>query len=584
MSPRPLVLRFTLLALLGVGNCSPTAQDWTSLNQTLQGRLQALTPLALPCFSQYNGNRIEVQQAACDEVQENYTTAAYRVDQVSAYTFTQDETCISDGSSQQCLLDSTDPQNPAAFTNVSCQQGALPSYYVQVREPSDVADAFKFASSTKATIAIKNSGHDYNGRSSGPGSLSLWTRKLQNLTYHASFVPSECDGQAGVSAITTGAGINFDQAYSFANANNATIVGGSGPTVGASGGWLQTAGHGVLSRVYGLGVDRVLQFEIVTPDGQLRTANSCQNQDLFWALRGGGGGTFGVVLSSTHRVEPTIPLSVSFFSLPPNSSAEIQDTVLDIIVNNTLKWANDGWGGFQSSTVGVVATPLLSLSQAQSCMSDLVTYVSDNGGTALVESLPSWYAFYQKYVTSNPEAVGSTLFNHNWLLPSSLFETASSRTKIREYMDWMTSVDLPVQVLATTPYLYSGNGSTKVEANAYGSPNSTSTTPAWRDSAMEIVTTKGWAWNASIAEKKKFANLLVQASDKAAALAPQGGSYANEAHPWIKDWENAFWGDNYAELVAAKKKWDPEGLLGCLHCVGSSENEVVGGKCLGSLI
>ena len=53
-----------------------------------------------------------------------------------------------------------------------------------------------------------------------------------------------------------------------------------------------------------------LQYKIVTPDGEIRTANACQNEDLFWALRGGGGGTFGVMLESTQKVEPRLNLQV----------------------------------------------------------------------------------------------------------------------------------------------------------------------------------------------------------------------------------------------------------------------------------
>jgi len=53
-----------------------------------------------------------------------------------------------------------------------------------------------------------------------------------------------------------------------------------------------------------------LEIKVVTPDGQLRIANQCQNSDLFWALRGGGGGTFGVVLEATSMVEKQMPLQV----------------------------------------------------------------------------------------------------------------------------------------------------------------------------------------------------------------------------------------------------------------------------------
>jgi hypothetical protein len=109
------------------------------------------------------------------------------------------------------------------------------------------------------------------------------------------------------------------------------MIGGYHQTIGASGGWVQGGGHSVLSPVYGLGVDRVVseagwsqpcslidsssvdaqvQFKVVTPDGEYRVANECHNKDLFWALRGGGGSTWGVVLESSHKVEPKFQLQV----------------------------------------------------------------------------------------------------------------------------------------------------------------------------------------------------------------------------------------------------------------------------------
>ena len=132
--------------------------------------------------------------------------------------------------------------------------------------------------------------------------------------------------------------------YKFADEHNVTVVGGYHPTVGARGGYLMVlhsdfpllaslthfkgAGYSVLTPTLGLGVDRAvrytcfstliclqrvsyqLQFKIVTPDGVYRTANEYQNADLFWALRGGGGGTFGVVLESTILATPQLTLQV----------------------------------------------------------------------------------------------------------------------------------------------------------------------------------------------------------------------------------------------------------------------------------
>ncbi|KAK5996032.1 FAD-linked oxidoreductase phmC [Cladobotryum mycophilum] len=575
-----------ILALIPLVQSTATTRDWRALNASLQYRLQAVTPIALPCFSTRDGRPSLPQPQACSDIQDHYTNAQYRVDNFASYVWAQAEVCNSEFS-QQCLLDPTDPHNTAAYTNVSCNQGALPSYYVEVETAKDVTAAFRFASTTGTTISIKNSGHDYIARSSGPGSLALWTRKLQSLTYHDAFVPTGCRAQVG-RAISTGAGVNFDQVYTFAHQNNVTFLGGSGPTVGASGGWAMTGGHGILSRAYGLGIDRILEFEVVTPDGKRRIANSCQNEDLFWALRGGGGSTFGVVLSSTHRVEPAMPVSVASISIPSNSPANISDGFLNLVLNSTLQWANEGWGGYQGGTVSVVATPLLSLAEAQSSMGELARFAKAHGGSAVIESLDSFYEMYTKYILPAPP-VADMNFNHNWMIPSRFFATADGRQKLQAHLNWMTSVGLTPGFLATTPYLYSGQGGpdSKVKAYSYGPVSSTSSTSAWRKSAAILTTKTGWAFNAPIEDRKKLARTLREASDRARKLAPDGGSYANEAHPWVNNWQEAFWGDNYAKLSLLKWKWDPWGLLGCWHCVGSEmggPSDVVGGRCLGRLI
>lgn len=565
---------------------TPTIGDWNSLNKTLGGNLHATAPLASPCFSQVNGKGVGNQPGACSIIQAQYTSPKFRVDQFAAYQETQSEECAT-SINQQCLLDSSNPLNTAAYANVSCNQGSVPKYYIQVESADDVKLAFRFASRTKTAISIKNSGHDYNGRSSGAGSLSLWMRKLQKLDYEPSFVPQGCRKQEGLAAITVGAGANFDQVYKFASEKGVTYLGGSGPTVGASGGWVMMGGHGVLSRAYGLGVDRVLQYEIVTTDGITRIANACQNQDLFWALRGGGGSTFGVVLSSTSRVEPKLSLSVAFISLPPTASQKTQAEWTNIVINSTIKWAEDGWGGFQGSGISLVGTPLLSLSQAEASMAELAQFANKNGGSVIIESVSDFYDMYTKYFIPTAQPGGSASFSHNWMIPSRVYNTAQGRKQLRDHMDWMSQVGLRPGFLATTPYLYSGKGSPKTKAYAYGPPSLTSTTQAWRSSAVLLTTSAGWAFDASVDEKRKVARLLTEASDRAKKLWPDGGAYANEAHPWVRDWKSAFWGGNYHRLEQLKSKYDSGDLLGCWHCVGSKTGrnaDVVGGRCLGKLI
>lgn len=92
------------------------------------------------------------------------------------------------------------------------------------------------------------------------------------------------------------------------------VVSGAFPTV-SLGGFLSNGGHGGLSAKYGLGADMVQEIELITPQGEIITANECQNQDYFWAMRGGGGSTYGVALSYNLRALPTVHSSMFMTSL-----------------------------------------------------------------------------------------------------------------------------------------------------------------------------------------------------------------------------------------------------------------------------
>lgn len=135
-------------------------------------------------------------------------------------------------------------------------------------------------------MIVKASGHDYIGRSVAPNSLSIWTRHIQGFQAHSTFSPHRCCGvMINQTAATLGAGTQMYEGYTQLDALNQTMVGGGGKTVGV-GGYLTGGGHGLLSAQHGLGADQVLELEVVTPTGKIVIANECQNQDLFWAMRG----------------------------------------------------------------------------------------------------------------------------------------------------------------------------------------------------------------------------------------------------------------------------------------------------------
>lgn len=143
----------------------------------------------------------------------------------------------------------------------------------------------------------------YLGKSTGKGALGLWTHNLKSLDqlhYNSS-------GYTGP-AIKMGAGVQAFEAYAFADKNSLRVVGGQCTTVGLAGGYTQGGGHSTLSSQYGLAADNALEWEVVTAEGRHLIASPTQNIDLYWALSGGGGGTYAIVLSLTTKAHSDGPI------------------------------------------------------------------------------------------------------------------------------------------------------------------------------------------------------------------------------------------------------------------------------------
>ncbi|KAF7593648.1 hypothetical protein BBP40_011053 [Aspergillus hancockii] len=536
-----------------------TAADYCtieSFNVSLGGQVQILQPFSSPCFS--GGS----DTAACNLVQKNYSDPFLRANSANGFMYNQAEICASEPGNQ-CLLDNVDPTNLQALT-ASCEQGNTPSYSLRVQHPNDVIRAFKFSSCSGIRLSIKNSGHDFLGRSSGRGTLSLWTRNLKGMHYNSSFVPFGCavnGSTPSYNTITVQAGVNFDEVYNFAHTHNVTFIGGYSPTLGVSGGWVQTGGHSTLAPVYGLGIDHVVQYKVVTPDGRYRTANECENPDLFWALRGGGGGTFGVVMESTHRVEPQVKLISAFVKFPLKANSTNVLPFLDILVNNTVKWAYEGWGGHIKGNSLINVTPLLSLSEAKESLAEVVAYVKSQGGTTVIEELSSWYAFYQKYVVSNAVTVGNTHFPATRLIPKTVFQTASGRADLMNFFSLLLSKGGSVYIPVVGPLLYKDT-------------KSTSTTPAWRQAIWSVGADGFWAWNSTLEVREQKVAEMQYMTALLEEITPGSGAYSPEANPFTKDWQEAWWGEeNYSKLLKIKNKYDPKGLLNCWKCVGWEESD-----------
>jgi FAD/FMN-containing dehydrogenase len=173
----------------------------------------------------------------------------------------------------------------------------------------DVQACVEAAAAAHAPVAARSGGHSYAGFSTPDNGLVVDLAGLSGV--HVS----------GATAVV-GAGTRLIDVYSALAAAGRCLPGGSCPSVGIAGLTLG-GGIGVLGRKYGLTCDRLTAATVVTADGTARTVSARTDSDLFWALRGGGGGNFGVVTSFTFATVPAPGLTVFELSYPAGSVPDV---------------------------------------------------------------------------------------------------------------------------------------------------------------------------------------------------------------------------------------------------------------------
>lgn len=159
---------------------------------------------------------------------------------------------------------------PTAPLTGPCTLGALASFVVNASSADDIAKSVKFAAKFNLRLRIKNvcalfprlhrlfslqTGHDYTGRSSAPGSFTIWTGHLDSTELIPNFTPSGCSPFSSTPVIAAGPAVDVEQLYAAGAQYNVTTIGGATPSVGATGGYIIGGGTGLLATKYGLGVD-----------------------------------------------------------------------------------------------------------------------------------------------------------------------------------------------------------------------------------------------------------------------------------------------------------------------------------------
>jgi FAD/FMN-containing dehydrogenase len=198
-------------------------------------------------------------------------------------------------------------------------QDVDPQAIVSCENPQDVAEALSFVRRHDLEIVARSGGHSLAGHSSTRGVII-------DVTLMRSVSVS-----GGVA--TVGAGARLGEVYERLQEHGLAIPAGTCPEVGVAGLTLG-GGLGILGRTYGVTSDSLVGAEIVLADGRILECDAQHDEDLFWALRGAGAGTFGVVTSLVFRTVPAPNATNVHLAWPFSRAADV--------VEAWQSWAPDG--------------------------------------------------------------------------------------------------------------------------------------------------------------------------------------------------------------------------------------------------
>ncbi|KAL7764154.1 hypothetical protein ACKLNR_005299 [Fusarium oxysporum f. sp. zingiberi] len=535
----------------------PSHKAWSRLNDTLDGRLFAPVPPGAVCHKGWPS----YDKDTCPRVAEAWKHYDLHTQNPVSLIYDQ-------YSNWTCLPDKSYP----------CSGSGYPAYVVNVTKAEDIKIGIDFARKNNIRLVVKNTGHDYMGRSIAPGSLSLWTHHLKDITYHkGSFKLHNSKTVITGDAVTAGAGTQMYDLYTTLDKYGRVVVGGGGKTVGL-GGYVTGGGHSLLSTKHGLAVDQVLQMTMVTPSGKILTINEDNHSDLFWAMRGGGGSTFGVLTSITMKVYKTPKITASAFTIGTSAAAPFKYDLLAYIISQFPSLSDAGLSGYtilSPQTPNPAGGPdevagIQGVFAAQDVndpeyILKLFKPINDTiqkrwpGAvqfSATKEEYGSFLKWYDVYFDQG--AAGVTLYLASRLLGR---EALGDEKKFRGALE-----ESLVSAGGLTVHLIAGKGVRDAKPRG----GSAAVNPGWRKSYIHAISGESFEpFNkTSKAEAVKTLNTSMEPFRK---LSPDTGAYINEALPFEPDWQHAFWGKNYEKLLAIKKNVDPDDVFWCFPCVGSEK-------------
>ncbi|GLQ97710.1 FAD-binding protein [Dyella mobilis] len=478
------------------------------------------------------------------------------------------------------------------------------TYAVAAESTADVVAAVNFARAHNLRLVVKGGGHSYQGTSDSADSLLVWTRHMNAVTLHDGFVGQGCEGkQAAQPAVTVQSGAMWCDAYDAVTTRGGRYVQGGGCTTVGVAGLIQSGGFGSFSKRFGTACSNLIEAEVVTADGVARIANACTNPELFWGLKGGGGGSLGVVTRLTLR---THELPEWFGAVIGDIKASTDDAYRALIAKMVSFYQSDLFNPHWGEQIGFTPSNVLHFSL-------VFEGLTQQQAQAIWAPFLDWVRARKEYSFEQPVKVMALPAKHFW--DAEFFEQHLPGAIVRddrpgaprhhalwkgdqEQVGWFLhafkSAWLPASLLQkdrqaqlvdaiyeSSRHRYLGFHFNKGQAGAPADA-----IEAARDTAMNPQVLEAFAL-AIIAgfgkpafpgmpgpdpdEARRNKESVDKAMDEMLKAAPDAGAYVSESDYFRRDWQQAFWGSNYPRLAAVKRQYDPDGLFFVHHGVGSEE-------------
>jgi len=481
---------------------------------------------------------------------------------------------------------------------------AQPSAYaVAANSAADVAAAVNFARDNAVRLVVKGGGHSYLGTSNAADSLLIWTRAMNRIEVHDDFVPAGC-ASAPQPAVSIGSGAIWMQAYNEVSTRHGRYVQGGGcVTVGVAG-LVLGGGFGSYSKTYGTAAASLLEAEIVTADGAIRIANACTHPDLFWALKGGGGGTFGVATRltlQTHALPAQI--GIAAMTVRATSDAAWRALIGRFIGFYSDRLFNRHWGNVVTLRrthrleIGLESAGL-DEAECQAIWQPFLRWIADSPDDYTLERPPviRTAPARRRWDPAFLQQVAPGTLQHDErpnASPDAVFWTANL-AEAGHFLHGFESAWLPAALLAPdrreqfvdtlvaanriwTVELHFQKGLAGAPAAAVAATRDTATHPAVLDAfALAIIAGESPpafpdlpGHQPDMAAARRDALRIRDAMAELRTVVPVPASYVAESSFFEADWQTSYWGPHYRRLRAIKDTYDPDGLFFVHHGVGS---------------